>query len=56
MYPLLCVSWWIGACDGMTYEEIEEQFPEEFVRREKDKLAYRYPRGRLMNEHITFCQ
>ena len=35
-----------GACDGMTYEEIEEQYPEEFVRREKDKLAYRYPRGK----------
>ena len=34
-----------GACDGMTYEEIEDQFPEEFERREKDKLAYRYPRG-----------
>ena len=34
-----------GACDGMTYEEIEEQFPEEFDRRSKDKLAYRYPRG-----------
>lgn len=34
-----------GSCDGMTYEEIEEQFPEEFMRRKKDKLAYRYPRG-----------
>lgn len=34
-----------GACDGMTYEEIEEQFPEEFARRSEDKLAYRYPRG-----------
>jgi len=34
-----------GACDGMTYEEIEEQFPEEFERRTTDKLAYRYPRG-----------
>jgi 6-phosphofructo-2-kinase / fructose-2,6-biphosphatase 3 len=34
----------IGACDGMTYEEIEQTFPEEFVRRENDKLAYRYPR------------
>ena len=34
-----------GACDGMTYEEIEKAFPEEFDRREKDKLAYRYPRG-----------
>ena len=34
-----------GACDGMTYEEIEEQFPDEFARRSIDKLAYRYPRG-----------
>jgi broad specificity phosphatase PhoE len=34
-----------GSCDGMTYEEIEEQFPEEFERRKTDKLAYRYPRG-----------
>ena len=29
----------------MTYEEIEEQYPEEFQLRENDKLAYRYPRG-----------
>lgn len=34
-----------GACDGMTYEEIEELYPEEFQLRESDKLAYRYPRG-----------
>ena len=34
-----------GACDGMTYEEIEEVYPEEFARRNEDKLAYRYPRG-----------
>jgi broad specificity phosphatase PhoE len=34
-----------GACDGMTYEQIEEQFPEEFQLRQTDKLAYRYPRG-----------
>lgn len=34
-----------GACDGMTYEEIEEKFPQEFERRSVDKLAYRYPRG-----------
>ena len=34
-----------GSCDGMTYEEIEEQFPEEWGRRAADKLAYRYPRG-----------
>lgn len=34
-----------GTCDGMTYKEIEEVFPEEFARRQDDKLAYRYPRG-----------
>jgi len=34
-----------GVCDGMTYKEIETQFPDEFERRQKDKLSYRYPRG-----------
>lgn len=31
--------------EGMTYEEIEKQMPEEFEARKRDKLAYRYPRG-----------
>ena len=35
-----------GICDGMTYKKIEEVYPEEFERRQSDKLAYRYPRGR----------
>ncbi len=34
-----------GVCDGMTYKEIEEMFPEEFAARQNDKLKYRYPRG-----------
>lgn len=34
-----------GSCDGMTYEEIEQNFPEEWERRSVDKVAYRYPRG-----------
>lgn len=34
-----------GVCDGLTYKEIEEKFPEEFKRRQEDKLSYRYPRG-----------
>lgn len=29
----------------MTYKEIEELYPDEFKRRQMDKLAYRYPRG-----------
>jgi len=36
-----------GTCDGMTYKEIEKVFPDEFERRQADKLAYRYPRGML---------
>jgi broad specificity phosphatase PhoE len=36
-----------GVCDGMTYKEIEQVYPEEFARRQDDKLAYRYPRGTI---------
>ena len=35
-----------GTCDGMTYKEIEKVYPEEFERRQNDKLTYRYPRGK----------
>ncbi|CAN0902171.1 FKFBP [Linum grandiflorum] len=34
-----------GVCDGMTYEEIKRNMPEEYENRNKDKLRYRYPRG-----------
>lgn len=34
-----------GLCDGMTYKEIEEMYPDEFAARQNDKLSYRYPRG-----------
>ncbi|KAG6678033.1 hypothetical protein I3842_14G059700 [Carya illinoinensis] len=34
-----------GVCDGMTYEEINKNMPEEYEARKKDKLRYRYPRG-----------
>eukprot|EP00126_Sphaerothecum_destruens_P003609 Sdes_comp17375_c0_seq1m6583 len=34
-----------GTCDGMTYEEIHEKFPEELARRDQNKFNYRYPRG-----------
>ncbi|KAG6535589.1 hypothetical protein ZIOFF_000611 [Zingiber officinale] len=40
-----------GVCDGMTYEEIKKNMPEEYeyaknaISRKKDKLRYRYPRG-----------
>ncbi|XP_020867492.1 6-phosphofructo-2-kinase/fructose-2,6-bisphosphatase isoform X1 [Arabidopsis lyrata subsp. lyrata] len=34
-----------GVCDGMTYEEVKKNMPEEYESRKKDKLRYRYPRG-----------
>jgi len=34
-----------GICDGMSYEQIREQMPEEFAARSRDKFHYRYPRG-----------
>jgi len=34
-----------GVCDGMTYGEIEQVYPEEYSMRKEDKLGYRYPRG-----------
>jgi len=34
-----------GVCDDMTYEEIKQKMPEEYVSRDADKLRYRYPRG-----------
>lgn len=34
-----------GVCEGMTYEEIKVNMPEEYKARKLDKLRYRYPRG-----------
>ncbi|KAL0065270.1 Fructose-2,6-bisphosphatase [Marasmius tenuissimus] len=34
-----------GVCDGMTYEEIEKEFPEDFANRDDDKFNYRYRGG-----------
>ncbi len=29
----------------MSYEQIEEKYPDEYLARKKDKLRYRYPQG-----------
>ncbi|XP_056588162.1 6-phosphofructo-2-kinase/fructose-2,6-bisphosphatase isoform X2 [Triplophysa dalaica] len=34
-----------GVCEDMTYEEIQNHFPEEFALRDQDKYHYRYPKG-----------
>ncbi|XP_036446767.1 6-phosphofructo-2-kinase/fructose-2,6-bisphosphatase 1 isoform X3 [Colossoma macropomum] len=34
-----------GVCEEMTYEEIQESYPDEFAMRDQDKYRYRYPKG-----------
>lgn len=34
-----------GVCEGLTYAEVEQQFPHVARERKKDKLKYRYPGG-----------
>ena len=34
-----------GTLDGLTYKEIEAEYPDEWEARERDKLRYRYPQG-----------
>lgn len=34
-----------GVCDGLTYAEIAEQYPDDFKARDDDKYAYRYRGG-----------
>lgn len=31
----------------MTYEEIQERYPQEFALRDQDKYRYRYPKGEV---------
>lgn len=48
MRPRECPSLdeiYAGVFDGMTYSEIKQTAPDEFIKRKKDKLSYRYPRG-----------
>lgn len=34
-----------GVCDGLTYEQIAEKYPEDFQARDEDKYNYRYRGG-----------
>uniref|UniRef100_A0A8C7K9G0 6-phosphofructo-2-kinase domain-containing protein n=1 Tax=Oncorhynchus kisutch TaxID=8019 RepID=A0A8C7K9G0_ONCKI len=34
-----------GVCEEMTYEEIQDHYPEEFALRDQNKYRYRYPKG-----------
>ncbi|CAD6588735.1 MAG: Fructose-2,6-bisphosphatase [Tremellales sp. Tagirdzhanova-0007] len=42
-----------GVCDGMTYEEIEERYPEDFLSRDDDKFNYRYRGGESYRDVVV---
>ncbi|XP_076369707.1 6-phosphofructo-2-kinase/fructose-2,6-biphosphatase isoform X5 [Tachypleus tridentatus] len=42
-----------GICEEMTYEEIQEKFPEEFAARDQNKFNYRYPRGESYEDLVA---
>lgn len=42
-----------GSCDGLTYEDIAEKFPEDFKARDDNKFEYRYPGGESYRDVIT---
>lgn len=41
-----------GECDGMTYEEIETEFPDDFKARDDNKYEYRYRGGELYRDIV----
>lgn len=42
-----------GVCDGMTYEEIEEHYPEDYAERDNDKFNYRYRGGESYRDVVV---
>ncbi|KAG8861970.1 Fructose-2,6-bisphosphatase [Tulasnella sp. 330] len=42
-----------GVCDGMTYEEIAEQYPDDFANRDEDKFNYRYRGGESYRDVVV---
>jgi len=42
-----------GVCDGMTYEEIEAAYPEDYANRDEDKFNYRYRGGESYRDVVV---
>lgn len=42
-----------GICEGLTYKEIDERYPEQFKLREADKYQYRYPSGESYEDLVA---
>jgi len=49
MYPKSAMAWLddldFGQFDGLTYDEMAQQHPQEYMARVADKLSYRFPHG-----------
>ncbi len=43
-----------GICEGLTYEEIAQRYPQQFDNRDVDKYHYRYPSGEVKEFYIFF--
>ncbi|KNE68730.1 hypothetical protein AMAG_13372 [Allomyces macrogynus ATCC 38327] len=42
-----------GVCDGMTYEEVEAKYPEDYLERDADKFRYRYRGGESYHDLVV---
>lgn len=42
-----------GICEGLTYREIAERFPDEFTARDQSKFYYRYPGGESYQDLVA---
>ncbi|KAF8957154.1 Fructose-2,6-bisphosphatase, partial [Entomortierella lignicola] len=42
-----------GKADGLTYEQVEERFPEDFAKRDSDKYIYRYQDGESYQDVVA---
>ena len=42
-----------GVCDGMTYKEIEQKYPEDYESRDDDKFKYRYRGGESYRDVVV---
>ncbi|KAL1242987.1 6-bisphosphatase,6-phosphofructo-2-kinase/fructose-2 [Trichinella spiralis] len=42
-----------GICEGLTYDEVKERYPEQFFLRDQDKFHYRYPSGESYEDVVA---
>ncbi|KRY69726.1 6-phosphofructo-2-kinase/fructose-2,6-bisphosphatase, partial [Trichinella pseudospiralis] len=42
-----------GICEGLTYDEVKDRYPEQFFLRDQDKFHYRYPSGESYEDVVA---